>query len=638
MPNILPAFIVNKIFVRESLQKDGSGYTFTLNNSFAPVVIQHFTLISDGTLVVPEQVQLIPLGQVARDGNSISSETPLPFSINIPYVIRVLDMPVPTKNITLQVDTRDAGEVFLKLDFDRDRNIFKIGKGWHIPAWLLPNLKASVEIDAKNVIGLIDPFIYGHFIEHLERCIYGGLWTDDGSVVREDVFQLVEALKMPLVRYPGGNFASGYHWEDGIGPKTSRPERFDAAWSAPESNQVGTDEYLESMHRLGAEPLLVVNDGSGTPEEAARWVAYCNAVSGDQARLRAENGHPEPYNVKYWGVGNEVWGKWQIGTTTAENYATRLLKFTHAMHTVDPTIRIVACGNTIHSEHPDDPGRMWNETVVRLVGSEIDYLSFHLYQPDQDGWKENYEVESLHHSVCAAPLEAERMIARMGAQLAEISPNKKIGVVLDEWNLWLTPPAQAGSMHQVVYTMRDALYCAGMLNVFQRQCNLLSMANVAQLVNVLPLVVTDATRAYPTPVYWPFWMYKHMQSVAMICNVSVRTYDTQTLGQNMPALKDVPYLDISATRSEDAGKVCISLVNRHPRRKINVEMAIKGFTDLQPVQTYLLAAPDPLTINSFAFPENVKAIEAEKPIMVGEKLSVKLPASSVLLVMMESPV
>ena len=349
-------------------------------------------------------------------------------------------------------------------------------------------LKASVEVDARAVIGRINPRVYGHFIEHLERCIYDGVWTADGTRLREDTLALIDALNPPLMRYPGGNFASGYHWQDGIGPKSQRPARTDKAWNATESNQVGTDEFMAFCRVVDAEPFLVVNDGSGTPEEAARWVEYCNAATGEQAKRRTANGRAAPYNVRLWGAGNEVWGAWQIGTTSAENYAARLIAFADAMRAADPSIEIVAVGDKVLTDDPDDPGARWNETVLRAAADKTDHLSFHIYHPDQAGWRENYDPESLHHTVLAAPLGTERIIQRIAAQIAAFAPDQKIGVALDEWNLWLAPPPEARSMHDLNYTLRDALYAAGMLNAFQRQCNLLSLANLAQLVNVLPLI------------------------------------------------------------------------------------------------------------------------------------------------------
>lgn len=632
MANQLPDFIARKLFVAGSLKQDGEGFVFTLNNSFAPVVVYRFELLADDRPISIERVTLEAQGRPLLQGDQISSQAPMPFSINLPIQVHVANSALPVKSISLRVDTRDAGEVSILLRLKDQRSGKKPGPGWHLPGWLLPALHAEAEIQAGDAIGEVHPFVYGQFIEHLERCIYGGLWSEDGSAAREDVFKLVNALKIPVIRYPGGNFASGYHWEDGIGPVSQRPERFDAAWSAPESNRVGTDEYIDLMRRLGAEPFLVVNDGSGTPEEAARWVEYCNATSGPQAERRAANGHLQPHNVRLWGIGNEVWGKWQIGSTDAHNYVTRLRRFAAAMRAVDASIRLVAVGNTIYSDDPQDEGLRWNEAVLREAGADIDDLSFHLYQPGQEGWQESTDQDSLHRTVCAAPLEAEQMIARMGAQLARFSPGRPIGVVFDEWNLWLTPPPEAGSMHQVQYTMRDALYCAGMLNVFLRQSQVLSMANLAQLVNVLPLVVTDSARAYATPMYWPFWMYQHMQPIALRTRVSSPCFNADALGKNVPARREVPYLDLAATRSRDGERLVLTLINRHPAQRMQVNIALPGFRGLVAEQAWLLATKSPLDTNSFEHPERVAARSIAAPRPNGDHLNIDLPAASVLLV------
>ena len=202
-------------------------------------------------------------------------------------------------------------------------------------------------------------------MEHLERCVYDGIWTKDGTSLRPDTLELLKKLNPPMIRYPGGNFASGYHWEDGIGPREKRPARHDAAWQAEESNQVGTDEFLTFCEQLNIEPYLVVNDGSGTPEEAARWVAYCNSAQDTElGKRRADNGHADAYNVKYWGIGNEVWGPWQIGTTSANEYARRLKRFVETMKAVDPTIKIIAVGNNPLSDDPQDAAALWNKEVL----------------------------------------------------------------------------------------------------------------------------------------------------------------------------------------------------------------------------------------------------------------------------------
>ena len=209
---------------------------------------------------------------------------------------------------------------------------------------------ARIKLDFDRQIGTIDRNIYGNFTEHLGRCIYGGIY-DEGSPLsdsdgfRKDVLEAARGLHISLLRWPGGNFSSGYNWKDGIGPKDSRPRRWDTAWQAEESNRFGTDEFLAYARKVGAEPYLCVNMGTGTMQDAADWVEYCNGTMNTYwANLRRKNGHPEPYNVKYWGLGNEVYGPWQAGHKTAAEYGALALEFAKMMRWVDPDIKLIACG------------------------------------------------------------------------------------------------------------------------------------------------------------------------------------------------------------------------------------------------------------------------------------------------------
>ena len=246
--------------------------------------------------------------------------------------------------MTVHLDTKEAGPLEFTIKVGESKTQAKDStsvKHQGLIQRLIParTLKAEVEINTQSIIGEINPYVYGHFVEHLERCVYGGIWTDDGARLRKDTLALINDLHPPVIRYPGGNFASGYHWEDGIGSRVDRPQRFDQAWNAQDSNQLGTDEFLEFCAQVSTAPFLVVNDGSGTPEEAARWVAYCNQKTDTkQGSRRIANGHPQPYNVRLWGVGNEVWGQWQIGHTDACTYASRMETFIKTMRAVDPNI------------------------------------------------------------------------------------------------------------------------------------------------------------------------------------------------------------------------------------------------------------------------------------------------------------
>ena len=340
----IPEFILRKLYVPGSIQKDSAGFSFQLENTFAPATVSRFALRVGDQSIDPQALVIEAPEQPALNANAISAQSPMAMAVGQRYTIRVQGCQLTNQKVLLLVDTREAGELKFTLPLEPQRSQKTSRSGWHLPAWLHSPLKAQVEIRAGDSIGEINPFVYGHFIEHLERCIYGGIWSDDGRNLRQDTLQLIQELHPPLIRYPGGNFASGYHWEDGIGLRGQRPRRFDKAWNAWESNQVGTDEYLDFCSRVGAEPLLVVNDGSGTPVEAAGWVAYCNEpAEGQQGQRRAENGHPQPYRVRLWGVGNEVWGRWQIGHTGPQAYAERLLDFIHAMRAVDPEIKDHRC-------------------------------------------------------------------------------------------------------------------------------------------------------------------------------------------------------------------------------------------------------------------------------------------------------
>ena len=562
--------------------------------------------------------RLLPLNSVSIQAQGqpeilacgLSAAAPFAFSVGVRYVVRVRGLGLGKGQLALRVDTVEAGPLEFRLQAQESKasgvpQRYPGSGGWRQRIFPPRPLPAFVRIDAGALVGEIHPYVNGHFIEHLERCIYGGIWTEDGSRSRPDTLALIRDMRPPVIRYPGGNFASGYHWEDGIGPREQRPPRFDQAWNAWESNQVGTDEFLDFCAQVGAAPNLVVNDGSGTPEEAARWVAYCNEpVDGEQGRRRAANGHAAPYDVRLWGVGNEVWGQWQIGHTGAQEYAERLVQFVDAMRQVDPHIRIVAVGDHILSDAPDDPGRAWNETVLRMAGGLIDDLSFHLYQPNQEGWQEQYDLEALHHTVCAAPLAAEQIIQRMADQATKLVPGRKIGIVFDEWNLWLAPPDGAASMHQLNYTLRDGLYAAGMLNVFHRQCRSLTMANLAQLVNVLPAIVTNAQQAYATPLYYAFWLYQHMQPLALQHQLEVDSFDCQALG-NIPAGQDIPYLDVTATCDAQRRQIAIGLVNRHPLRFVRAEIELQGTGALKASRAWRLGGPDPLACNTFEAPQRV---------------------------------
>ncbi|MBI9044678.1 MAG: hypothetical protein JEZ06_09345 [Anaerolineaceae bacterium] len=630
----VPEFMLRKLFVKESLISDESGFSFVIHNTLAPVTLNGFDLVANGQEISPEDV-IMQAGNEEISAVEIGVDNPFVLSIGSKIKVKVKGTEKGDGNLRITVNTQEIGPLSFSIKADdgtdeRSKPAFKL----KIPKFLQKPLKAEIKISPDTVIGEINPFVYGHFVEHLENCVYDGIWKKDGSELRKDTLRLIKDMRPTMMRYPGGNFASGYHWEDGIGPKPERPERHDDAWNSWDSNQVGTDEFMAFCEKVEAEPFIVVNDGSGTPEEAARWVAYCNQPADtEQGSRRAENGHPEPYGVKIWGVGNEVWGEWQIGHTTAEEYVQRLRNFIEAMRAVDPEIEIVAVGDKVMTDNVNDPGRRWNETVLREAGDLIDYLSFHIYQPDREGWQETYDLDELHKSVCAAPLTVEKIIKRIAKQIKTFAPQRDIKIALDEWNLWLPPSPDAESIHNINYVMRDALYVGGMLNMFHRQSKVLAIANIAQLVNVLPLIVTNEKDAYATPLYYPFKFYADMQSQVVKTETSTKHFDSLALGL-MDACQDVPYLDVTVTRDKYGRKIVIGMVNRHPTRKIEMRIKFLSLEAWSLERGWLLKSPDPLTANTFEEPQAVIAKEVRLPSLTKNNFRVELhPASVATLVL-----
>lgn len=260
----------------------------------------------------------------------------------------------------------------------------------------MPAAAARIKIDLDRKIGTIDRNIYGNFTEHLGRCIYGGIYDEGSSLsgadgFRKDVLEAARGMHVSVLRWPGGNFSSGYNWKDGIGPKDARPRRWDTAWQEEESNRFGTDEFIEYCRKLGAEPYICVNMGTGTMQDAADWVEYCNATTDTYwANLRKKNGHPEPYNVKYWALGNEVYGSWQAGHKDVADYAADALEFGKMMRWVDPSIKLIACGG---------PGVDWNLPVLEKLVYLVDYISLHHYGGTLDTAKEFNDAHEFENQI-----------------------------------------------------------------------------------------------------------------------------------------------------------------------------------------------------------------------------------------------
>ena len=485
--------------------------------------------------------------------------------------------------------------------------------------------RLTIRIEPSQPIGQVDRNIFGHFIEHLGRCIYGGIF-DPGSPLsdergfRTDVLAAARRIGVPNLRWPGGNFASAYHWEDGVGPVAQRPARFDLAWRVLEPNTFGTDEFMAYAQELGAAPFLCVNTGSGTLDEAARWVEYCNLdaekIPSHHALLRARNGHAAPYGVQLWGVGNEVYGAWQVGHAGAEAYARTCREFAYFMRAVDPGIKLVAVG----ADLPE-----WDEALLRLGGDSFDYISIHQYHGQED-----------YYATVAGAAFVEQRLALLAEEIDRAMPNlhrkTPIKIAMDEWNVcdvaWGTseilPEPIVGEYledWQQQFALKDALFAAGVFHAMIRQCQHVTLANFAQLVNALGMIQTSPEGLYLTPMYHAFDLYaNHTGALALPTRVEAaegtvpaatiedrREPRPEYIGIRHPVvrfvLRDVPFLDAQATCSADGGTLHLAVLNRHQRNEIAASLDLGGLRVRGPLRVTELNGADTQTPASFAHPD-----------------------------------
>src|SRR5499433_907374 len=368
---------------------------------------------------------------------------------------------------------------------------------------------AKIKIDLERKIGKVDPRIFGNFIEHIGRCIYGGIFEEgsplsDERGFRKDVLEAVRALRVPVLRWPGGNFVSGYHWLDGVGPVDARPRRSELAWYAEESNRFGTDEFIQYCRVLGSEPHICVNMGSGTMDEAQAWVEYANGTGNTSwATLRRAHGHAEPHRVRYWGLGNEMYGGWQIGSLSAPDYVKKARAFALVMKRTDPTIELIGCGHNGWSD--------WDETVLEGLSPLVDYHSIHLYTGQADHYANVFQAHQAERAVrvCAALIERVRHTQRI---------THPIPIAFDEWNVWYRTRSHEDRVGGVEerYNLSDALAVATYLNGFIRHCRAVKIANLAQLVNAIAPIFTRADGLFLQTIYHPLRLYaEHTREIAL---------------------------------------------------------------------------------------------------------------------------
>jgi len=435
-----------------------------------------------------------------------------------------------------------------------------------------PQASARIKIDLDRTIGEVDPLLFGNFAEHLGRMIYGGIYDEKSPLsdqfgFRKDVLDAVRGMNVTILRWPGGNFASGYNWKDGIGPRDQRPVRRDQAWDAIESNRFGTDEFLKYAEKLGVEPYLCINAGLGTVEDARNWVEYTNEAKDTYwAQQRRKNGRDKPWNVKIWGLGNELDGPWQLGHKNAEDYAKFALEAAKAMRRADTSIKLIASGSSNFGPGADWVG--WNRTVLERLKSEIDYISLHTYIGNREGNLEKFLAVSRDLDDRIEVVKGQIQATRVGNPKA-----RPIHIAFDEWNSWyrtITPgmtEAEIGATGlEEKYDFADALSMGMFLNSFIRHADVVKMANLAQLVNVIAPIFTNKQGLYLQTTYFPIAEYakqRGLQSLDVLVESPKYKPDTG---------RELGYLDVSATYDPKARQVYVNVLNRSEKTDITARI------------------------------------------------------------------
>jgi alpha-N-arabinofuranosidase len=481
---------------------------------------------------------------------------------------------------------------------------------------------ARVGIDLERTLGRVDRRIFGAFVEHLGRCIYGGVY-DPGSPrsdergFRRDVLDAARALRVPLLRWPGGNFVSGYHWTDGVGPVERRPRRLEIAWHAEEPNTFGTDEFIAYCRELGAEPYVCLNMGTGTIDEARAWVEYCNG-SGDThwANLRRSHGHDEPYGVRYWGLGNEMYGDWQIGSLTADEYVREARRWVNALRRTDPEIELVSCGKDGWSE--------WDRTVIDGLVRHVDHHSIHIYTGSPDYWSNVLAPHQAERALrtCRTLIDRARYLQRV---------EREVGIAYDEWNVWYRERDERSGLEER-YTLADALAVGTYLNVFVRQCSALRMANLAQLVNVIAPIVTTPGGLLLQSIYHPLRLCaEHVREVALDPLVRCETVaHADASGAPWPHrvgdLGPFALLDVAATRDAAGAAVTVTVVNRS-LAAVPAVFEVSRPVGAGGVTWHLVHGESPEAINTFEEPDRV-SVRTCPVAATGSRFEVTLPPHS----------
>ena len=502
-----------------------------------------------------------------------------------------------------------------------------------------------VAVDPSRKVSTLDRRILGSFLEQLGRAIYTGIYEPgsklaDSNGFRTDVMQEIHNLGVPIIRWPGGNFVSGYHWLDGVGPKKARPRVLDRAWDTLETNQFGTNEFITWCKQVGTEPLLGLNFGTGSVEMALALVEYCNVDKGTKwSDLRRQHGYEAPHNVKYWCLGNEMDGPWQIGHMPAVGYGRKATDAARQMRVLDPTVKLIACG----SSGPFMPTYLeWDRQVLEECYNVVDGISLHRYfgnAEETGGDSSRYLAMNL-----AMDRQIEEIVDVCDMVRGTKRSNKQLFLSFDEWNVWYRArgPAfsdghrqEAPHLLEEVYNLEDALLVGGLINSLLRHSDRVRVACLAQLVNVIAPLVTNETGVLRQTIYYPYaWALESARGNVLSLVPEGPSYEVPRMGRPieaggfaMPGLGRVPYLDMTATFDPEGKTATLFVLNRDLEKPRELLVDWQGLTPIKVTNSQVLTGSDLKATNTFDAPKRVAPQPLEPP-PAGSRMTLQLPAHS----------
>ncbi|MEZ4664783.1 MAG: alpha-L-arabinofuranosidase C-terminal domain-containing protein [Caldilineaceae bacterium] len=485
--------------------------------------------------------------------------------------------------------------------------------------------QAKIHIDVNRTVAEISPLLFGGFAEHMGRCIYEGIYDPkspraDERGFRTDVLDALRDQQYTIMRYPGGNFLSGYNWLDGVGPKEQRPRRRELAWQSIETNQFGTNEFLEFCTAINCEPMMAVNLGTGTIEGASSLVEYCNAPRGTHyADLRASHGYADPYNIKYWCLGNEMDGPWQIGHLDMDEYA-RKARSGQDDEVADPSIKLISCGSS-NNRMPTYPE--WDRFTLETCWELVDYHSIHYYAG-------NREEDSTSYLALAVELEdfVDTMAATLRYAKAKRRSTHDVYLSWDEWQVWYKDRGGRGGWTEAphlceeIYNLEDALVVAQWLNVFLRKADVLKVACVAQIVNIISWLQTRNDGLLVQTSFYPFKL------VSNLARGNALDLFTQAPVVETPRYGGVSALDVSASHDPVSGAQAVFIVNRSQTDAINTEIVWQSAAPQSVKQAWQLSGADLKAANTWENPNHITAQAITPPAIQDGRAQITLPPLS----------